>query len=159
MSDDPQGSAARAQRQRLMALTPYPALREAWRALDIDPVHRRVRGPESGMAMVRGRVGGEGRAFNLGEMTMCRASVALDDEAGDAALGHAWLAGRDHRQVELMALIDACAQRPTLAARIERELMAPLAAALARRRELESRKVAATRVEFFTLARTSTRGE
>ena len=41
------------------------------------PEHKVLRQPEIGAVMVRGRVGGTGAAFNLGEMTVTRASVQL----------------------------------------------------------------------------------
>ena len=40
------------------------------------PVYRRLRGPEAGLVMVQGRQGGGGSAFNLGEMTVTRCTVA-----------------------------------------------------------------------------------
>ncbi|MFG6178577.1 phosphonate C-P lyase system protein PhnG [Halomonas sp. THAF12] len=139
-----------AQRQRLLALTPRERLEEGWAELALPVTHRCVRGPETGMAMVRGRMGGTGNAFNLGEMTLSRASVTLDD---GATLGHGWVAGRDHRHAELIALVDACAHRPEWAERIDAELMAPLARELDAAREQASRAAAATRVDFFTMVR------
>lgn len=97
------------QRHRLLALTPFERLAQGWQSLGIQARHRCVRGPETGMAMVRGRMGGSGSAFNLGEMTLTRASVALDD----GSLGHGWVRGRDKAHAELIALVDAlCATRP-----------------------------------------------
>jgi alpha-D-ribose 1-methylphosphonate 5-triphosphate synthase subunit PhnG len=43
------------------------------------PAHTRLRGPEAGLVMVRGRQGGDGGPFNLGEMTVTRCSVRLPD--------------------------------------------------------------------------------
>ncbi|MDX1466359.1 MAG: phosphonate C-P lyase system protein PhnG [Halomonas sp.] len=143
-----------AERQRVLALTPRERLEARWTALALAADYRCVRGPETGMAMVRGRMGGTGNAFNLGEMTLSRASVALDDAVVDGgALGHGWVAGRDHRHAELIALVDACATRADWAARIDAELIDPLAASLAEGREDASRTAAATRVDFFTLVR------
>ncbi|MGI8934214.1 MAG: phosphonate C-P lyase system protein PhnG, partial [Phormidesmis sp.] len=45
-----------------------------------------LRSPEIGLAMVRGRAGGVGDAFNLGEMTLTRCVVRLE-EAGTAGFG------------------------------------------------------------------------
>lgn len=139
----------RSQRQRVLALTPRERLEPRWSALGIDCPHRRVRGPETGMAMVRGRMGATGSAFNLGEMTMARASVTLED----GALGHGWVRGRDLRHAELIALIDACAQQEALRERIDSELIAPLAEELAAHHAEASRTAAATRVDFFTMVR------
>lgn len=121
--------------ERLAAL-PQPA-----------PAHARLRGPETGLVMVRGRAGGDGAPFNLGEMTVTRCAVRLPD----GRVGHAYVAGRDARQAELAALLDAMlldeAARPALDAAV----IAPLAAAQAARREAETRRAAATRVQFFTM--------
>jgi alpha-D-ribose 1-methylphosphonate 5-triphosphate synthase subunit PhnG len=99
--------------------------------------------------MLRGRAGGDGAAFNLGEMTVTRCSVRLTD---GGAIGHAYVAGRDSRQAELAAALDAALQVPALRPTLLREVIAPLAAAQAARAEEAARKAAATRVEFFTLA-------
>ena len=58
------------------------------------PAWRTLRGPESGLVMVRGRAGGGGAAFNMGEMTVTRCTVRTED----GLVGHAYVAGRDARQ-------------------------------------------------------------
>lgn len=112
------------------------------------PPHRRLRGPETGLVMTRGRQGGDGAPFNLGEMTVTRCTVRLED----GTLGHAYVAGRDARQAELAALLDAALQRPALRPLLQAQVIAPLAAAQAERRALTARKAAATRVAFATMA-------
>ncbi len=67
-----------------------------------------LRGPEAGLVMVRGRTGGGGAPFNLGEMTTTRCTVRTD--AG--FVGHAYVAGRDERLAEVAALADALLQDP-----------------------------------------------
>nr|WP_163501375.1 phosphonate C-P lyase system protein PhnG [Halomonas socia] len=136
-------------RQRILALSPGDRVEEAWSRLDIAPHYRCVRGPETGMAMVRGRMGGTGKAFHLGEMTLTRASVALED----GTLGHGWVKGRDHRHAELIALVDACAQHAEWEASLEEGVIAPLAARLAEEHEAQAEVAAATRVDFFTMVR------
>ena len=42
------------------------------------PPHARLRGPETGLVMVRGRAGGGGAPFNLGEMTVTRCTVRAE---------------------------------------------------------------------------------
>ncbi|WP_163595022.1 phosphonate C-P lyase system protein PhnG, partial [Klebsiella pneumoniae] len=37
------------------------------------PAHENLREPENGLVMVRGRIGGDGAPFNLGEATVSRA--------------------------------------------------------------------------------------
>jgi len=112
------------------------------------PPHTRLRGPETGLVMLRGRAGGDGAAFNLSEMTVTRCSVSLPC----GTVGHAYVAGRDHQQAELAALLDAALQDPALRPALMEAVIAPLAAAQADADEAEARKAAATRVQFFTMA-------
>jgi alpha-D-ribose 1-methylphosphonate 5-triphosphate synthase subunit PhnG len=145
-------TADRQRRQRVLALSEPAELERRWQALALPCRYHLVRGPETGLALLRGRIGGTGNAFNLGETTLTRASVMLEGDA-NSHLGHGWVQGRDKRHAELIALVDACAHQPQWAALIEAELLAPLHSALEQRRLLASRRTAATRVDFFTLVR------
>lgn len=124
-----------------------PAEIEAHLAEPLPP-YTRLRGPEVGLAMVRGRAGGTGAAFNLGEMTVTRCTVR--DAAG--RIGHAVIAGRDQRQAELAAALDAILQDPARQDGLHRAVIAPLYAAQQAARTATAAKAAATRVAFFTLA-------
>jgi alpha-D-ribose 1-methylphosphonate 5-triphosphate synthase subunit PhnG len=144
-------SQAQARRQWRMAVLSRcdgTALATRWAALAIDPAFQLLRGPETGLVMLRGRIGGTGEMFNLGEATVTRATVQL----AEGGVGHAMALGRDARRAQLSAVIDALCQGE-LAERLDAELIAPLAGALeaadAQRRE----EVAATKVDFFTVAR------
>ena len=64
--------------------------------------HRFIRPAQVGMVMVRGRMGGSGAPFNLGEMTVTRCVVQL----ADGRSGHSYVAGRSKRHAELAALAD-----------------------------------------------------
>jgi alpha-D-ribose 1-methylphosphonate 5-triphosphate synthase subunit PhnG len=112
------------------------------------PKHLRLRGPETGLVMTRGRAGGGGAPFNLGEITVTRCTVRNPD----GQVGHAYIAGRDARRAELAACIDAGMQDPTLREALRREVIEPLAAAQAAARQDNARRAAATRVQFFTMA-------
>jgi alpha-D-ribose 1-methylphosphonate 5-triphosphate synthase subunit PhnG len=101
----------------------------------------------SGLVMVRGRAGGDGDAFNLGEMTVTRCAIRLG-----AHIGHAYIAGRDHAKARLAALLDAALQDAALHDALMRAVVEPMAAAQQEARALEARKAAATRVDFFTMA-------
>src|SRR5215475_563596 len=79
-------------------------LEEAWQELESPPAHHWLRPVETGLVMVRGRAGGTGQAFNLGEMTVTRAAVML--EAPRAGIGFGYVAGRAPRHAELAALFD-----------------------------------------------------
>jgi alpha-D-ribose 1-methylphosphonate 5-triphosphate synthase subunit PhnG len=111
------------------------------------PVWTRVRGPETGLVMVRGRAGGSGSPFNLGEMSVTRCTVRLES----GATGHAYVAGRDERQAELAAVADALLQAPATGADLGDALIRPLAEAQREQRQTRAEKAAATRVEFFAM--------
>lgn len=112
------------------------------------PRHTRLRGPEVGLVMVRGRQGGDGAPFNLGEMTVTRCTVGV----GSARIGHAYVSGRDAEKAELAAVVDAALQDPALRPALLGAVVEPLAAAQAERAAATARKAAATRVDFSTLA-------
>jgi alpha-D-ribose 1-methylphosphonate 5-triphosphate synthase subunit PhnG len=122
-------------------------LASAWSALDERPDYQALRAPEVGLVLVRGRMGGLGDAFNLGEMTLTRAAVRLT--SGEAGL--AYVAGRDRRHAEIAAAVDAMMQSPALRERVEGPVIARLDVAQRERRELGARKAAATKVDFFTM--------
>ena len=70
-----------------LALAPEARLREAWESLPEQPRYKIVRGPETGLVMVRARAGNSGQRFNLGEMTVTRCTVNVDDgSAGSASI-------------------------------------------------------------------------
>lgn len=123
-----------------------PAIRDAAGEL---PAYRLIRRPEIGMAMVRARAGGTGRAFNLGEMTMTRCT--LRTERGQ--VGSSYIAGRSSRQAELAALIDALLQDPMYQTRLLALVIDPLARAQELRRNRRVERSAPTRVDFFTVVR------
>ncbi len=99
--------------------------------------------------MVRGRISGSGAPFSAGEMTVTRAAVRL--ESGQLGIGYA--GGRRPQQAETAAIIDALGQLPEWREALERRVIAPLAEEAATRHRLRAAKAAATKVDFFTVAR------
>jgi alpha-D-ribose 1-methylphosphonate 5-triphosphate synthase subunit PhnG len=99
--------------------------------------------------MVRGRAGGTGAPFNLGEMTVTRCTVELHD----GPIGHAYIRGRATRHAELAAVLDAMLQDRVRHDTVDRQVIRRLAAAQAERRRRAEARAAATRVEFLTLVR------
>src|SRR6266849_10119040 len=71
------------------------------------PAHENLREPENGLVMVRGRIGGDGAAFNLGEATISRAAVRL----ATGEVGFGYVLGRDRTKAGLIAMCDALMQR------------------------------------------------
>lgn len=112
------------------------------------PPHAVLRQPEIGAVMVRGRIGGTGAAFNLGEMTVTRASVRLPT----GEVGHAWVQGRDKAHALRAAAVDALMQTDRAVA-LASDVLGVLAAEASAGRALRAAKAAATKVDFFTLVR------
>ena len=149
-------NAARAAWLRILATAPTEALDGAYQRLaqaQALPAYRLLRKPESGMAMVRGRAGGTGAQFNLGEITVTRCAVVLEDGAADAAAGVAYVQRRSVRHAEQAAVLDALLQRPAWHQRVQELVLAPLADAHAGRAAQAAATAAQTRVEFFTMVR------
>jgi alpha-D-ribose 1-methylphosphonate 5-triphosphate synthase subunit PhnG len=134
---------------RILALTPPERLAEVLSpALLAEHDAHWLRRPETGLVMLRGRAGGTGAQFNLGEASVTRASVSLAGE-----VGHAWVRGSNARHAELAAQADALLQSPAHHADLMASVITPLAAELAERRTTASRAAAASKVEFFTMVR------
>ena len=147
-----------AARQRWLAVLARARLSElegAWEDLAEKPAYSLLRPTETGLAMVRGRVGGTGQPFNLGEMTMTRAAVQLRYPDGRAATGFGYIAGRQARRAELVAIFDAMLQLADWHDRIAERVIAPLAARQSTDKAEFAHKVAASKVEFFTVVRGS----
>jgi alpha-D-ribose 1-methylphosphonate 5-triphosphate synthase subunit PhnG len=113
------------------------------------PAHENLREPENGLVMVRGRIGGDGAAFNLGEATVSRAAVRLS--SGEVGFGYTL--GRDREKARMIALCDAMVQSDQFAGLVETSVIAPLRAAISAKRNRKAAEAAATRVDFYTLVR------
>ena len=112
------------------------------------PAYARLRGPEAGLVMLQGRAGGTGAPFNLGEATVVRCTV----RTAEGQVGHAYCLGRDLRQAELAAALDAVLQDPARHDAVQAKVIRPLAAEQDAGRRRTERRAAATQVQFFTLA-------
>ncbi len=117
------------------------------------PKYSFLRSPEIGLTMVRGRAGGTGVPFNLGEMTMTRCVVQLESQTDEPLAGFGYVAGRSHRHAELAAVCDALLQIPNWRDRIQAEVIQPLQLENQKQQERKQRQAAATKVNFFTMAR------
>jgi alpha-D-ribose 1-methylphosphonate 5-triphosphate synthase subunit PhnG len=112
-----------------------------------------LRAPQTGLAMVRGRIGGTGDPFNAGEATVTRAVLRLKSSDGVGAVGVAYQLGRDKRRAELAALADAMLQSPQWRDAVRTQLLAPLVQALGVERSERAQKTASSRVDFYTMVR------
>lgn len=142
-------NAQRAAWMRVLALADPAALDGAFGALGGVPAHRTLRPAQTGMAMVRARSGGTGARFNLGEMTVTRCAVTMDD----GVVGVAYVQGRSLRHAEQAAIADALLQLPAWHETVQAQLIQPLARQHADRVERQARVAAQTKVEFFTMVR------
>jgi alpha-D-ribose 1-methylphosphonate 5-triphosphate synthase subunit PhnG len=146
-----QASGEQAQRQRWLAVLARAQTKqlEAHWAETGQPAMTILRQPETGLVMARGRAGGTGQRFNLGEITVTRCAV----QSAEGHVGHGYVAGRDKRRAQLVASFDALLQAEERRQALLERVVEPLAALQAEARTATARKAAATRVEFFTMVR------
>lgn len=119
-----------------------------WAAADLAPDYSTLRPPEIGAVMVRGRAGAVGAPFNVGEMTVTRCSVQL--HSGE--VGHGYVQGRSKDHALQAALTDALMQTDA-APQVDAAIVAPLRHTATARTATRAAKAAATKVDFFTMAR------
>lgn len=117
------------------------------------PEHEWLRQPEKGLVMLRGRIGGTGDLFNVGEATVTRCALRIVSGCCAGIVGIGYVLGRDSRHAELAALADAMLQHPDTHEGIECLVLEPLRAHLSRTAAEHRSLAAATRVDFFTVAR------
>lgn len=120
-----------------------------WNEAGLTSEAELLRGPETGLVTVRGRIGGGGAPFNVGETTVTRATVRLPS----GQVGHSYTLGRDRKKARLAAIADALWQDPAQRQTVEAALVAPLRAAQGEAREKRRAETAATKVDFFTMVR------
>lgn len=143
---------ALAQRRGAMAVLAQAQANDIARGLKIvggDVAFTDARPAEIGLVMLRGRIGGGGAPFNIGEATVTRAAVRL--ASGETGFGY--VLGRDREKARLAALCDALWQVDAKRQPVEDHIIAPLRQQQLERRALARAQTAATRVDFFTLVR------
>ena len=144
-------SSKQAQRKNAMTVLAHSEASEIARHLEALalPACENLRQPENGLVMVRGRIGGDGAPFNLGEATVSRAAVRLS--TGEVGFGYTL--GRDRQKARMIALCDALVQSDEFADAVESEVIAPLRTQMISERNRTAAETAATRVDFYTLVR------
>lgn len=108
-----------------------------------------LRKPEVGMIMVKGKVGGTGSKFNIGEMTVTRCSVQLES----GTVGHCYRPGRHLESAKIAAACDALMQEKDAAEGLEKTLIQPIELRLKNQKVKRRSQTEATKVDFFTLVR------
>ena len=145
---DPEPDMDRKAWMSVLAKAPVDALTDLFSELGEVPAHVWLRAPEIGAVMVRGRMGGTGAPFNLGEMTVTRGTLRLED----GLVGHAWVPGRDRDHARMSAICDALMQGPR-AGDVRRVVIEPLRTAYLARQASIAGQAEKTRVDFFTMVR------
>lgn len=133
----------------LLARAPVPTLAACMRTLGPLPEFSWLRKPETGLVMLRGRIGGTGAQFNLGEATVTRCALRTTD----GSVGVGTVRSRNARHAEYVALCDAMLQRPELAAGVQAHVLDVLEKTEFERHQQRSADIAASKVDFFTLVR------
>ncbi|MCK3780270.1 phosphonate C-P lyase system protein PhnG [Ensifer sesbaniae] len=139
---------ARKKAMGLLARATFDELNAAWETLADKPEVHPVRGPETGLVMVRGRIGGGGDPFNLGEATVSRATIRLST----GEIGHGQMLGTDRQRARLAAIFDALSQCAGNKADVA-SLLRRVAERIAQEERRKAEETAATRVDFFTMVR------
>ncbi|MEW6122732.1 MAG: phosphonate C-P lyase system protein PhnG [Pseudomonadota bacterium] len=147
MATEPQTTSLRQAMMAVIAQASQPELDAVIERFAPLPRVEDLRPAEVGLCMVRGRIGGDGAAFNLGEATVTRAAVRLN-----ALTGVSYLLGRAPERARAAALIDALWQDEAARPAVEQAL-APIRVRLKAMKDAEFARTDATRVEFFTLVR------
>jgi alpha-D-ribose 1-methylphosphonate 5-triphosphate synthase subunit PhnG len=149
MNAQPADLAARQAALAILALVKRDALETAigtyWPKLSV----RDLKPAETGLVMLRGRIGGDGAPFNVGEATVSRAVIELGN--GKRGFGH--VLGRDCERARLVAIADALWQSEDSRSQVDIHILAPARATIATEKQKRASEAAATKVDFFTLVR------
>ncbi len=141
----------------LMAKTPLEDLKDQWTHClkttqlipeNIEQYAQAIRPIQTGLVQVRGRMGGNGNRFNVGDMTVTRAAINCE-----GFQGFGYIAGRSKTHANLIALLDALLQNPQYQVVLQSSLLTPLADLRHKVLQTNVEKTAETRVEFFTVVR------
>ncbi|MEM9331562.1 MAG: phosphonate C-P lyase system protein PhnG [Pseudomonadota bacterium] len=149
MSHDEDQIALRQRWISILAKADSNKLLDLWSKKPETDAFQVLRKPETGLVMVRGRMGGTGAPFNAGEATVTRCSVR--STAGH--VGHSYVMGRNHDHAMIAAKIDAQLQDETRFETVMSEIVEPLAEYQSEAKQINREKVAATKVDFFTMVR------
>lgn len=142
-------TSARQQWMGVLAKAASHSLQQQWQTLQLQPEYQFIRKPETGLTMLRGRLGGSGQPFNMGEMTLTRCAVRLDS----GTLGVSYIAGRNKDHAITAALADALLQEEETRSRLQVQLITPLQIELNAQRTERAAQANSTKVDFFTMVR------
>ncbi|PWK96722.1 methylphosphonate degradation complex subunit PhnG [Pantoea allii] len=139
-------------RQHWLSVLAYSSAAELdahWQPLNLKPEFTLIRPAEIGLTRLQARMGATGKRFVVGDATVTRAVVRLND----GTLGYSYLLGRDKAHAERCALMDALLQQTETGELLQEKIITPLAASREEQRQLRAREIASSKVDFFTLVR------
>lgn len=90
-----------------------------WQPLNLKPEFTLIRPAEIGLTRLQARMGATGKRFVVGDATVTRAVVRLND----GTLGYSYLLGRDKAHAERCALMDALLQQTETGELLQEKLL------------------------------------
>jgi len=143
---------------RALSLAPAAELARRWAAWPEPPRVEYLRGPEAGLVMVQGRIGGGGDRFHLGEATVTRATVLLAGGVLEGeAVGTSYVLGSDLEHAGLAAIFDGMLGDERTRALVLADVIEPLEAEQAALDAATLAEARTTVVDFLTVARENAR--
>lgn len=133
----------------VLAKAHLPSLQKMWSGIQSNYPSEILRKPETGLVMIRARMGGSGAPFNTGEATVTRCSV----KNSDGNIGHGYALGRNHTHAKIAAEIDAALQNQSAKNELLKKVIEPLQKIRDENLKENRMKTAATKVDFFTVVR------
>lgn len=137
---------------RVLATAELDELERLWNAWPDQPKVEHLRGPESGLVMVQGRLGGTGDRFNLGEATVTRSTVVVRPVGANETVGTAYVLGSHPDHAAIAACFDALLAGEHRE-RVLTDVIEPLERMRAERDATARAQARSTVVDFFTVAR------
>jgi alpha-D-ribose 1-methylphosphonate 5-triphosphate synthase subunit PhnG len=150
-SQPAQDPACRAEWLGLLARAPALALHQAASPVLADLTTTWLRRPELGLVMLRARIGNSGDRYNVGEAIVARCAVRARTADSRCVVGVGYVLGRDLRQAEQIAGVDAMLQAPQWQALAWQQVIEPLRERVAQHHAEYRAAAEATRVRFYTL--------
>ncbi len=140
------------QRQQLISVLAKSSLQDIKQCWDhsIDEYeYSTLRQPQTGMVMAVARTEAKGEPFNLGEVSVTRCALRLNN--GETGIGYVMGSNKEHALY--VAILDAIAQQPNQYEAINSTVVQPLQQKLLQAHQKQQQKTDTTRVDFFTMVR------
>ncbi len=133
---------------KALSLSNASELNKLWEDLQIDVDFKYLSGPETGLLTCRGKMGGTGNSFNLGDISVTRCSVQL----ASGEIGTSIQTGTNHNKSKYAALIDALMQTDQKAM-LQEKIINPLVANREEKAQARQAEIMSSKVDFYTMVR------